>query len=66
MCKVYVLHHIKGFIYVKDISIIISTMTTIAIREETKKRLDAVGNKGDTYEDVIVKLLDCCEEKINV
>ena len=29
----------------------------IVISEETKKKLDKIGNKGDTYEDIIVRLI---------
>ena len=35
-----------------------SGKTTIAISIETKERLDKVGNKGDTYDDIIVQLLN--------
>jgi hypothetical protein len=33
-------------------------LSTIAIKPETKARLDKVGDKGDTYEDIIKRLLD--------
>jgi len=33
-------------------------MSTIAISEGTKERLAAAGKKGDTFEDIVVKLLD--------
>ena len=29
----------------------------IVINEETKKELDKLGNKGDTYEDIVRRLL---------
>lgn len=29
----------------------------IVISEETKKKLDKLGNKGDTYEDIILRLI---------
>lgn len=29
----------------------------IVINEETKKKLDKLGNKGDTYEDIILRLI---------
>jgi hypothetical protein len=32
--------------------------TTIAINIETKKRLDKLGDKGDTYDKIVSKLLD--------
>lgn len=34
---------------------------TIKVEEETKKRLEKHGNVGDTYEDVIRRLLDKVE-----
>lgn len=30
----------------------------IVMSKETKERLDKLGNKGDTYEDIIVRLLN--------
>lgn len=38
-------------------------MSTIKLSENTKKRLEAVGKMGDTYEDVIIKMLDGWEGK---
>jgi hypothetical protein len=32
-------------------------ITTIRISERTKQKLDDVGKKGETYEDIILKLL---------
>lgn len=32
--------------------------TTIAISIETKERLDKLGEKGDTYEKIVKRLLD--------
>jgi hypothetical protein len=29
----------------------------IVVSEETKKKLDKLGNKGDTYEDIILRLI---------
>ncbi|VVB64348.1 Uncharacterised protein [uncultured archaeon] len=37
-------------------------MSTIKLSEATKKRLEERGKMGDTYEDVIIKLLDMTEE----
>ncbi len=31
---------------------------TIQVKEETKHRLDSLGRKGDTYDDVIRKLIN--------
>lgn len=31
--------------------------TTIWISRKTKKLLDSIGNKGDTYEDIILRLI---------
>lgn len=30
---------------------------TIQVKDETKRRLDSLGRKGDTYDDVIRKLI---------
>lgn len=38
-------------------------MTTIAISEEVKERLRATGKKGETYEKVLVKLLDSYDKR---
>jgi predicted DNA-binding protein len=35
--------------------------TTVRINPETKKRLDSLGAKNDTYEDIISRLLDWYE-----
>lgn len=32
--------------------------TSIQLSVETKKRLDEIGHKGETYEDIILRLLD--------
>lgn len=37
-------------------------MSTIKLSEATKKRLEERGKMGDTYEEVIIKLLDMTEE----
>ena len=37
-------------------------MSTIKLSEATKKRLEERGKMGDTYEEVIIKLLDMAEE----
>lgn len=31
--------------------------TTIRLSQETKDRLDKLGNKGDTYEDIVKRLI---------
>ena len=36
---------------------------SIVLSEETKKRLDDLGRKKDTYEDIICRLLDLRETK---
>jgi hypothetical protein len=35
-----------------------SQKPAIRVSESTKKRLEAIGRMGDTYEDVIIRLLD--------
>lgn len=37
--------------------------TTIKISKELKERLNALGRKGDTYEDIIWRLLKAFEER---
>jgi predicted transcriptional regulator len=32
--------------------------TTVQVTSETKKKLDKIGNKGDTYDDIINQLAD--------
>lgn len=45
------------------INIISMTMTTISISEETKERLNDAGKKGDTYEDIVSRLLNLWEDQ---
>lgn len=35
--------------------------TTIRVKTQTKDRLDEHGKKGDTYDDIVNKLLDTVE-----
>ena len=37
--------------------------TTIRLSMETKNRLDKLGAKGDSYEDIVKRLLDLAEKK---
>jgi hypothetical protein len=37
--------------------------TTIAITFENKRRLDKLGVKGDTYDDILSRLLDLVEKR---
>ena len=37
--------------------------TTIRMKESVKKRLDELGNKGDKYEDIIIKLIENYKKK---
>lgn len=39
------------------------SMTSIQITRETKTRLAGFGKKGDTYEDIIIRLMDQMERK---
>ena len=32
----------------------------ICVKDDTKKALDALGSKGDTYNDIIQRLFDVC------
>lgn len=43
-----------------------SQKPAIRVSESTKKRLEAIGRMGDTYEDVIIRLLDDREKEITV
>ena len=36
----------------------LSQVKTIQVRVETKRRLELLGKKGDTFDDVICKLID--------
>jgi hypothetical protein len=36
-----------------------SRVKTIQVKNETKHKLEMLGRKGDTYDDIIRKLLDC-------
>ena len=38
--------------------------TTIRVSRETKRRLDEIGRKGETYDDIIRRLLECSERTI--
>jgi predicted transcriptional regulator len=40
--------------------------TTVRVSDETKERLDKAGNKGDTYDDIINRLLDLLIETTKV
>ncbi len=35
----------------------LSKVSTIQVKDETKHRLDLLGRKGDTYDDIIRKLI---------
>ena len=37
--------------------------TTLQLTEETKKRLDKIGHKGETYDDILSRLLDHQEKR---
>jgi len=37
--------------------------TTIAITPENKSRLDKLGGKGDTYDDILSRILDQIEKR---
>jgi len=39
------------------------TITTIQLSRETVNKLKAIGNMGDTYEDVIKKLIENYENR---
>ena len=36
----------------------LSQVKTIQVRVETKRRLELLGKKGDTFDDIICKLID--------
>ena len=40
----------------------VSKRTTIQVSQECKDALAALGSKGDTYEDIIEKLIVCWKE----
>ncbi|MBN1792418.1 hypothetical protein JW826_01920 [Candidatus Woesearchaeota archaeon] len=37
--------------------------TTIAISNETRDQLKGFGNKGETYDEIIIRMLDAAKEK---
>jgi len=39
-----------------------SKYTTIALSPRTKERLNGIGRKGETYDDIVVRLLDFYKE----
>lgn len=34
--------------------------TTIAVKKKTRERLKKIGRKGETYDDIINRLIDTC------
>lgn len=40
--------------------------TTIAVRPETKLKLDRLGRKGESYDDIIQRLLSISEEELEL
>jgi hypothetical protein len=38
------------------------TRHSISVYKITKYRLDKVGNKNDSYDDIIIRLLDCWDK----
>lgn len=38
-----------------------STLTTIPLRRETRDRLRQLGRKGETYDDVVIRILEQAE-----
>lgn len=44
----------------------LSQVKTIQVRVETKRRLEMLGKKGDTFDDVICKLIDSYINKRSV
>ena len=45
----------------KAMSLIMSAITTIPLRRETRNRLREMGKKGETYDAVVVRLLEQAE-----
>jgi len=37
--------------------------TTIALTNEVKEKIKEFGNKGETYSDIILKLIECAKER---
>jgi len=42
-------------------SLMMSTLTTIPLRRETRDRLKQLGRKGETYDTVVVRILEQAE-----
>jgi hypothetical protein len=45
----------------KTMSMMMSTLTTIPLRRETRDRLRQLGRKGETYDDVVIRILEQAE-----
>ncbi len=41
-------------------------LKNLKVKPETKKRLDKLGDKGDTYNDILEKMLDFIENGGNI
>lgn len=37
--------------------------TTIAVKKEVKEKIKELGNKGETYSDIIIKLIEIARER---
>ena len=37
--------------------------TTIAVKKEVKEKMKELGNKGETYSDIIIKLIEIAKER---
>lgn len=37
--------------------------TTIAVKREVKEKMKELGNKGETYSDIIIKLIEIARER---
>lgn len=42
----------------------VDDITTIKVKRDTKERLDKLGAKGESYDDILVRLLNSCEESL--
>ncbi|MEM2191997.1 MAG: hypothetical protein QXG38_00080, partial [Candidatus Hadarchaeales archaeon] len=40
--------------------------TTLAVRPETKRKLERLGRKGESYDDIITRLFSICEEELEL
>ena len=54
----------NSIMFIRVIYIIKMEITTIAVTKELKENIKEFGNKGETYSDIIVRLLDSANQRL--